>query len=792
MKTNGSGLDLNAVKGSFLIFAAAILAACSPSQSILPVGTALTTTTETIPPLASPTASLAPLPPSVWLTQLSVFFQVGDLPEDVQAGPLDNTIPDLAQKLGGTPDGAASLFFTVQGASEPDYGNVMLLYYKDPGLLKNASQWLIQSEGAGRQGSPEVGIGDIALLFLPEQPGGDTALDFQVCHSFVQIHLLASDDPAIILRYAGRLAERLQWLDCQGNSTIPILTPPPALLTPTATLPIPITQEYTQVQRLPDPEGATLIRAYAFADQQHGWLALGASILATTDAGKTWQLQTTTDSKVEQIRFVTTQAGWILTDNGFLVTQDGGGTWQKSDSQPTETHTTMPAPATTLIPADQLESFSFCPGQAPFAGGFFSIDARTGWAFCTSRPDDHFSTVKLFQTHDGGQHWQLLTDQAPYGPWGATMFFLDDGQHGWLAANEMGLYATTDGGRTWQPFGGDLSGVNAIGSPSSVSFLSPQLGFVILSNSSYNQGREVLLGTRDGGATWQEVFDAPAPAPWPDGPFQIFADGHGIGFEQVGGAAAGSEDIPLVTTDWGKSWTSSGSLIQVSGCGNVYEEITSLSFPDPAHGWATLSCGSGSSSRPSTTILDTVNGGETWSENSVPVISSTGFMGLSFPTASTGYLVNQAGILFKTTDGGKSFSAVDQQAVHTRSLQFVTPDLGWEVRGNDLFETKDGGSTWHPIPFPLPVQYFALLPNNNAWVVAGPTTSDNGMPPRRIFTTFDGGKSWDEFPFGELPSNFDSPWLDSIQFADDLHGWLRGGNALFFTEVGGKTWTQIH
>ena len=744
------------------------------------------TPSETVSPSSTP----APLPLSAWLTQLNVFFQAGDLPEDIQAGQLDNTIPDLALKLGGTPDGAASLSLKVQGGSEPDYGNVMFLYYKDPGLLNKASQWLIQSEQARRQGAPQTGIGDIALLFLPEQPGRDTALLFQVCHSFVEIRLLTIADPAIILRYAGRLAERLQWLDCRENSMIPILTPPPGLQTPTATLPIPITQGYTRVQHLPDPQGATSIRAYAFVDQQHGWLALGASILTTADGGKTWQLQTTTSSKVEQIRFESAQIGWILTDNGFLVTQDGGGSWQQSDSQPAEPHPSMPPPATTLLPPDQLESFAFCPSDAPFAGVFTSIDTQTGWAFCTSHPMDHFNTVKLFQTRDGGQHWQLLLDQAPYGRYGASnLFFLDD-LHGWLAVLAEGgssLYATTNGGKTWQPVEIDPSSIGAPANARSVTFLSPHTGFVILSHSRYNQGRDVLLGTRDGGGTWQEVFDAAAPTPWPDGPFQIFSDGHGIGFEQDGGAT-GLEDTSLTTTDWGKSWTPSGSLIQGIGCSNFYESITSLSFPDQAHGWATLSC----ASSPSTSILYTVNGGKTWSENSAPVNSSSGFVGVSFPDTSTGYLVSQAGILFRTTDGGRSFSPVDQQAIHTRSLHFATPYIGWEVRGTDLFETTDGGSSWRPVAFPLPVQYFTLLPDNTAWVVAGQTTSDNGMPPRRLFTTSDGGKSWTEFPFGEIPSNFRIPWLDGIQFADDLHGWLRGDTTLFFTEVGGKTWTQYH
>jgi photosystem II stability/assembly factor-like uncharacterized protein len=299
------------------------------------------------------------------------------------------------------------------------------------------------------------------------------------------------------------VSERLQWLDCKGNATIPILTPAPAILTPTATLPIPITQGSTQVQRLPDPEGATTIRAYAFADPQHGWLALGADVLMTANSGKNWQLQTTTDSQVEKVRFETAQTGWILTKNGYLVTQDGGRDWQRSDSQLTETVATMPAPPTTLLPPDQLESYAFCPGEAPFAGVFTSIDPRIGWAFCTSRPDTHLNNVQLFQTRDGGQHWQLLLDQAPYGRYGASnLFFLDD-RYGWLAVSnegESGLFATSDGGRSWHPVVLDQNTIGAPENARSVTFLTSQVGFVILSNSADNQGRDVLLGTQIGRA----------------------------------------------------------------------------------------------------------------------------------------------------------------------------------------------------------------------------------------------------------------------------------------------------
>jgi hypothetical protein len=197
-------------------------------------------------------------------------------------------------KMEESPDGAANLSFSVHGGSDPNYGVVTLLYFKDPSMLQKASQWLIQEDEPVRQPTPEAGIGESALLFLAEQPGEGTAPDFLVCHAVVQIRLFI-DDPTVILHYSGRLAERLQRLDCQGCSSIPLLTPPPPLPVPTATpltpppsLPvstatpsIPITQGYTQVQRLPDPNGATSLRAYAFADPGHGWLALGVPVMVT-------------------------------------------------------------------------------------------------------------------------------------------------------------------------------------------------------------------------------------------------------------------------------------------------------------------------------------------------------------------------------------------------------------------------------------------------------------------------------------------------------------------------------
>ena len=190
-----------------LLSAVLLLLVAATGCSRMPPAEARTLTAGLGSPAATP--ALTPLPASFWLTQVSVFFQPGDLPEAVQLVQFDNKNPVFALKLGESPDGTANLSFAVQSGNVQgglDYGVVTLLYFKDLGMLQKASQWLIQEDEPVRQPTPEAGIGESALLFLAEQPGEGTALDFQVCHAVVQIRLFI-DDPTVILRYSGRLAE---------------------------------------------------------------------------------------------------------------------------------------------------------------------------------------------------------------------------------------------------------------------------------------------------------------------------------------------------------------------------------------------------------------------------------------------------------------------------------------------------------------------------------------------------------------------------------------------------------
>jgi photosystem II stability/assembly factor-like uncharacterized protein len=72
-----------------------------------------------------------------------------------------------------------------------------------------------------------------------------------------------------------------------------------------------------------------------FIDDQTGWvIGVNGTIMKTTDAGKTWELQNAgVSNELQGIFFVDANTGWITGDAGTIVhTKDGGATWniQKS------------------------------------------------------------------------------------------------------------------------------------------------------------------------------------------------------------------------------------------------------------------------------------------------------------------------------------------------------------------------------------------------------------------------------------------------------------------------------
>ncbi|HPL30622.1 MAG TPA: hypothetical protein PLG21_21470, partial [Anaerolineae bacterium] len=405
--------------------AEALLVACSASaipptrvETGAPVAANSPASTAVPSATGQPFPAATATPTAAWPAEL--LFQTGDLPEGVQAGQLDTAIPEYMRDKYTPPDAAAGLAFEQEGA-QTSCGQVQVFAYDDTARLQDAYRQLVAAaagSATGPQGLPVPGLGRQAVVFPAASDGQPVRLYFQVCRSLVEVRLALPDGERALLAYAARLAQRLGAVQCQGAVAVPVLSPAPPQPTPTPVPTVAVAQVISPtVQRLPDPEGANLIRAYTFADAAHGWLALGAAILATSDGGATWQPQAEALGRVKAMAFASTQVGWVETEAGYLVTADGGRSWQRAASKPADAAPRLPPPE--LVAAGQGErGYPFCGGQAPFAGAYFALDGRTAWAFCTSSGGDHYTWRHLYRTGDGGQSWELLTDDPPYWRYG--------------------------------------------------------------------------------------------------------------------------------------------------------------------------------------------------------------------------------------------------------------------------------------------------------------------------------------------------------------------------------------
>jgi photosystem II stability/assembly factor-like uncharacterized protein len=386
-------------------------------------------------------------------------------------------------------------------------------------------------------------------------------------------------------------------------------------------------------------------------------------------------------------------------------------------------------------PQRQAPASASCPGWGPvnFIGSWpipeKMTSATTGWA------------MGALRTTDGGANWHdvspsSLRADAPPGaalsnpvyPPGYAEFFLD-ANHAWLTRNYSSpaactdhviAFATSDGGRTWQPSASiDLKLDQGSAASSKMFFLDPHDGWLWLAIGPIGQGRlgepEVfasradLYATSDGGLNWHLVSSVNSS--------KIGNSSSDVCSATVGDLAFASQTdgwltIPcqtaaalLVTRDGGLSW----KLQRLSLSKSIVCPCSASlpTFFDAARGIVELS---GSGMRPS--LLATLDGGRTWRE--LPALPGTGYsMALDFVDANNFWYVGTppgwikpttVGLeLYRTTDGGKTWTLVRPDATVGPLpvyFQFVDVQHGFALTGGStstLLATADGGRTWKAI-----------------------------------------------------------------------------------------------
>ncbi len=318
-----------------------------------------------------------------------------------------------------------------------------------------------------------------------------------------------------------------------------------------------------------------------------------------------------------------------------------------------------------------------------------------------------------------------------------------DSQTGWIAGESMFILHTTDGGVTWieQPFpikDGNVGGTN------SVHFVDAMNGWVVGHNGT-------ILHTTNGGV--------------------------GATAEIVGHTANSNGERIIHNPAWNH---------QTSG---VNTFLNSVHFVDAMNGWVVGNRG---------TILHTTNGGATWTSQTTDAVRNALAPGdpaitlesVHFVDAMNGWVVGHNGTILHTINGGTTWTAQtvdDSFTNHLQSVHFVDAMNGWAV-GNrtgtsgtqDIIRTTDGGSTWVKSEFDSGVNVLLLnslhfADAKNGFVVGNSFNFSPYAVRLVILHTTDGGKTW-------IPQNSIDPHTDpdvqknlrSVYSIDANNAWAVG------------------
>jgi photosystem II stability/assembly factor-like uncharacterized protein len=448
--------------------------------------------------------------------------------------------------------------------------------------------------------------------------------------------------------------------------------------------------------------------------------------------------------------------------------------------------------------------------------GLHMVTDTVGWRYAGSR------------TTDGGVTWRdVPPPELPNFAKGGAADCTLDADHAWTTqatappareATQLYVFATADGGQTWQqsapvPAGGGSTGA-------SLEFIDAKRGWLFTQTGSDGSPplTRTMYSTSDGGLHWNRV-----------------ASGSEGGGSTLGKFAPGCAESGMTFVSNDKGWltwdcsrsnrpspTPSGGLVvaATNDGGHTWAPVRLPSFPATAdwscgasppifsggQGVIPVSCG-GVGHNGWAGVYRTSDGGDSWTLGQLPFWVQ--LSQVDFAEATTGFVFGGVATsdLYRSNNSGRDWVLVKRDVFLGQPVgifQFIDAKTGYASTSASqgvLLKTTDGGLTWS-----LPGSS-ATIPQNPACGVL-PNPRAGGPVPMKMVSpttgwafgalrTSDGGGRWSDVAPASVPYR-SSGYAEF--FLDANHAWVAQGAGsptacvdhivTFATADGGQTWRR--
>ncbi len=507
------------------------------------------------------------------------------------------------------------------------------------------------------------------------------------------------------------------------------------------------------------------LRGVAFADATTG-VAVGAggTVLRTADSGRSWTaMRIGSAAELRAVAFGGAGIGVIVGEGGVVFsTKDGGGAWQPVASGTTSTLRAVrfASPSVAVAAGDDGALVRSTDGGLTWERiesetsaalrGLHFVTATTG--VVVGGDDRRWRAERVvLRTTDAGATWTKINVLKGARLYGATS--ASDGSI--VAVGEAGAsIRSSDQGLTWQAADA-VRGTARPNSPAAASDTSNWFASVASAGPALvavSYGGRIFRST-DSGGKWISAQQTPdmenvgAVARAGDdalvigGNNFIFRSAGGAGFEKTKsasiqvrgirfldplvGVAVGYKGIIQRTVDGGKTWATVES--------GTKRPLLSVAFSDDKHGIAVAARGGTGPG-----MVRTEDGGLTWHAQPCEICGNASLLGVALLPSQIGMAVGQRGVVFRTTDGGRSWTQLKHSLTSADLWSVVLLDANTAIVVGSpgvILHTRDGGATWtqRESGTPLLLGGVAFADASRGLIVGWAGT---------ILTTNDGGLTW--------------------------------------------------